>query len=410
MAYRNPQKIYELPFLFSIAMIVFILPTLFAVVGNNILTDSEYIHYTLFSLVCFWSGIIGHQIYKPKQNAQVRYRQQFYEKKMSYILYVIMLMSFAAIFYLGGYEVDERFGGLYAVLLYPARSLRPATIMLFTLYLITPSKDKLFFLVLSFLVSLKIIIIDGRRSEVFNMMITIAFPLFFVRKVIIPKVLIIPAILVSIFIFTFLPTIRTYTLKGDFETIFTLSPTQIILASISNEDKTNEVVEAAKNMQVVSVSGDYTWGTSMYNSIINQFASKTLFGEDVKESLTITQDLNLEELRSKDSKTENDYFKFYMTPTGFTSAFYEFGNWGFILFFLFGLLSKKLLLLAADRDKVPPIFIYCFFATFILYSIYDSILAIPTFMILYLVVYFIATKFSKVKSSTAFYQSKQVTN
>ncbi len=68
MAYRNPEEIYQLPFLYGIALLVYILPTLFGVKDNDtILSDLEYTRYTFFSFVCFWAAVLSYKFYPVKK-------------------------------------------------------------------------------------------------------------------------------------------------------------------------------------------------------------------------------------------------------------------------------------------------------------------------------------------------------
>ena len=396
-AYRDRDRLYQLPFLYSMGVVVYILPTLFGTLENQkVLTDVAYIKYCLFSTVCFWSGLLGYWSFFNTTKLRLIKRNVYDPDKMSYFLYAVMMAGFLAVAYIGGFDVSDRYGGAYAILLYPARALRPATIMLAVLYLIKPSKDKLSFLIISLLFSLKIILIDGRRSELFNLFITIAFPLFFIKGIRAPRKFIAPAILGAIIVFTFLPAYRNYTLKGDFNSVFSISPIALISSYIAGESS-SEVVEAARNLDIADNSQAFNYGTTLYNSFVYQFASSTIFGKATKESLMISSNLDLSKLKDKSAAYGGDEFKNYLASTGFASVFFEFGYFGFVLFFLFGYLTKKYYVRAILKNEICFIMFYCFFATFILSSIYDSMLYIPTFITLYLLVYWGARKYSRVK-------------
>ncbi|WP_419701187.1 O-antigen polymerase [Mucilaginibacter sp. NFX135] len=395
-AYKDRDKIYQLPFLYSMAVMVWILPTLLGVIDNKkLVTDSEYIRYCLFSVLCYWAAIVGYITYGNKRKPKVEVINAYDPDKMSRFLYVIMVISFGALIVMGGYDAESRNGGTYAVLLYPARCLRPATIMLLTLYLVKPSKDKMFFLIISVLFSLKIIIIDGRRSEVFNLMITIVFPLFFIKNIRVKRSLILPAVFVGVFVITVLPAYRNYSLKGNFSSLADISPTAV-MASYVVGDNRNEVVDAARNVEVADLSGDYNWGITLYNAFIYQYASSNIFGAKFKEELMIPYNLDLVKLRDQHAKYDGDEYRYYLSPTGFAAVFFEFGYLGFILFFLFAIITKRYYLKAIRRDNISAIMFYCFFSTFILFSIYDSMLFIPTNIIMYLLVFVGARKFSRI--------------
>ena len=400
LAYKDSDRIYQLPFLYSMAVLVYILPTLFGVINDSaVISDADYIRYCLFSTVCFWSALIGY--YSFYNNSKIK-RVTVYAydiDKWSRFLYVIMFSGFIAVAVLGSYDQTDRYGGAYAVLLYPARCLRPATIMLLVLYLLKPSKDRLAFLILSLLFSLKIIIIDGRRSEVFNLFITIAFPLFFIKGIKMPKAFIAPAIVGAIVVFIFLPAYRNYSLKGDFSSVATLSPTALLQSYVAG-GSTNEVIEAARNMEAADNSGKYNYGSTVYNVFVFQYAASSFFGKEFKESLLIPQNLDLQKLRDKTAKYGGDEYRNYLAPTGFAAVFFEFGYAGCLLFFFFGYLAKKYYVRANLKSDISALIFYCFFATFILFSIYDSMMYIPTNIILYLLVFWGAKKYSRKRNTT----------
>jgi oligosaccharide repeat unit polymerase len=395
--YRDGDKLYQLPFLYSIAVMVWILPSLLGVIGNTkLVSDSEYIRYSLFSTLCFWAALLGYRGFGKKNRIKMEAIHAYDPDKMSRFLYVVMIISFGALVVMSGYDADSRNGGTYAVLLFPARCLRPATIMLFVLYLLKPSKDKLLFLIISLLFSLKIIIIDGRRSEVFNLLITIVFPLFFIKNFKAPKAFILPSIFLGVFVITFLPVYRNYTLKGDFNSITDLSPAKVLTSYVAGENR-NEVVEATRNVEVASLSGNYNWGITIYNMFVYQYASSNFFGKDFKESLMIPYNLDLVTLRDKHAQYQGDEYRYYLAPTGFAAVFFEFGYLGFLCFFIFAAITKYYYNRAIRKDSVAAVMFYCFFATFILFSVYDSIMFIPTNIIMYLLVYYGARRYSRIK-------------
>lgn len=399
-AYRNQEKIYQLPFLYSVAFLIYVMPTLLAIMETKAsLDDTSYIRFTLFAAACVWSACLGYYLAGRKQIKPIRRNFQYVydDDKLCRAIYVFMAISFVLIVILGGFDPESRTGGTYAILLYPARFLRPATIMLLTVYLVKPSRTKLAFLIVSFLLSLKIILIDGRRSEAFNLFITIGFPLFFIKGYKIPRIFVIPGILGSIFIFTFFPVMRQYTMRGNFDKVLTLSPLEAIQNTEEADGRPSEIVDGARNMDVATLSGDYNYGVSAINLFVNQFASSTFFGKDFKESMTIDPELDLSYQRDKYSKSDNDLFRFYLAPTGTAAIYLEFGYFGVIVFFLFGYMTRRFYMRAEARNDIPNIMFYCFFSTFILFSVYDTIMSIPTMISGYLIVFYVSTLYARKK-------------
>ena len=252
------------------------------------------------------------------------------------------------------------------------------------------------FLIISLVFSLINIFVFGRRSEAFNLFITVVFPLFFVNNIKARRSFIVPGILVSLSIFVLFPVVRAFTISGDYSKVLTVSPAKAFATYLAAEG-TNEVVEAAKNMDVATISGNYNYGITAYNDFIYQFASSTIFGKKFKESLTVNLPLNLAKVRDKYSKSADDYFRNYLTPTGFAAVYCEFGYFGCLCFLLFGMICKKFYLKAIERDDLMSVMFYSFFSTFILFAVYDSLMSIPTFIIMYLLVYYVSKTYSKIK-------------
>lgn len=398
-AWRTPSKLYELPFLYGVACYVFIVPTLFFVKDDNyLLSDSQFNRYLINAVICFWAALWGYQSLKANRKFSIEKRTIIYNDKKIFVtlLPIIMIGGYASTL-IDPSEFGSEKGGVFALILFFSRLLRPTIIILFTTYLMQPKQKKLIFLLLYLFISLQFIFISGRRSEVFNLIITIIFPLFFIRKVIAPRQLIIPAIVVVIFIVAVLPVAREFTKKGEYDKLLGLSLTEISTAYLNGE-RTNEVIEAAINMEVIYRENNYSYGASLYNSLVHQYASATIFGRDFKNSLFIDK-VDIGSLRDKYFWMGESGYKGYLSYTGFAAAFYEFGYFGFLLFFLFGRLTKFFWTKATNEEDIFWIIFYCCFATFILFSVYHSITAIPTIFLPMLLILIVVMNLSRQKKS-----------
>jgi len=397
-AYKSPQKLYELPFLYGVACYVFIIPTLFFVKDDSyLLTDSQFNRYLLNAIICFWAAIWGyHSISSAQKLNEIKKESLYSDNKIFIAILPLIIIGGYASSLIDPSEFGSEQGGMFAIILFCSRLLRPAIVILFTTYLMKPSQKKLSLLILYLVFSLQFIIISGRRSEIFNLLITIIFPLFFIKKVYVPKQFVIPAIIVVIAVVAVLPVSREYTKRGEFNQLLNLSLSEISRAYLSGE-RTNEVIEAAINMEVVEREGIYNYGVSMYNYLIHQYASSTFFGQDIKKSLFLDK-VDMDSLRDKYFWMGDDIgYKGYLSYTGFAAIFYEFGYFGGILFFLFGRVTKIFWRKTYDGNVFWILF-YCCFATYILFSIYHSIMAIPTIFLPILIILIGIMNYAKVKN------------
>lgn len=385
---KDVRKIYQLPFLYSVFCLVFILPTLFYIKDfPNILSDSEYNRFIFNSILCVLGAILGYYSISEKQFSLNSSIYVYSESRIYIRILPFMLFGLYSAFLIDPTTFGDEVSGSFAIILFFSRLLRPVAIILFCLYLVKPDNKKLFLLLIWLFIVFQFIIISGRRSEVFTLAITIGFPLFFIRNIIVPKWAIMPSLFVALLVVIILPVVRQFTKAGEFEKIQSVDVNSIIGLYLVGEN-TNEVIEASINMEVTSIENNYGWGISVYNSFVNQYASATIFGKAFKENLYVKSGKNLEELRDAYwTQTSGGDFKPYLTLTGFASTFLEFGYFSCIIYFFFGRLCKRLYLLACKKDLYYVV-LYTVFSLFILMSVYDSLLAIPTtFLPFFLIIY-----------------------
>lgn len=402
--FRNSKYIYEFPGLFSLCSFVFIVPTLFAIRNFDTISDSIYNRYVINALLCFWCGIAGYyfgirniiikQTFKdnpPKYN---------YDKIINILSIYIFIGGVASIF-INPKNFGQELGGTFAIILFFSRLLRPAALIIICFYLIKQKKFPLFLLLIWAFFAIQFIVISGRRSETFISALIVIFPLFFIKKVQISRPLLLPITILAIGIVVLFPIYRQYTRAGQFSELSNVSAREMFSNQLEGQ-RTNEVIESAYNMDVVAKSGEFNYGTSFVNGLINQFVSSTIFGKDAKQSLLL-EGQDLAQMRSSYLLYSDDIgYKFYLTPTGFGNAFLEFGFFGCLMFAILGYLSCYLYKKAIYQNAVEPKVLYCMFAIMILFSVYDSIPSLVVYFLPYLFVYLHVFKFSNtvIKSSS----------
>jgi hypothetical protein len=388
---KDPKKMYELPFIFSMVGLVFIIPIAFAVLDEpQIAPDLGYNIFMINASMCFWAAIIGYNKFRPRINI---YKSVNYDhKKMLYGLIPLFIISQAASWYLSTIEVEGLWSGLPVYVLFFARFYRPAAIVLMINYLLRPTKLGLILLVIWLIGPLNLIFIAGRRSEVAILALTILVPLFFIKKWTPPKAAIFPAIFVAFFVVTMFPIIRQYTLQGNFDQVSKLNYSELLDDYFQNES-TNEFVESTLNLGAVYRSESYSYGTGFYNYFIKQYIPGGILGRDFKNNLMMDPGFNIETIRNN----YGDYgdFKFYLAPIGYAQAFYEFGFLSFIVFYFFGRICKKLFINAMYTEDLYYVAIYSAFSILIFYSVYSSLVEIPTFFLFYYILIKIVFKYSR---------------
>lgn len=388
-AIKDKTLFYQLPCLISITTLAFILPTLVVHVSDySYVNDQEYILYISNAILCILGSYLGYT-YNPNINLDYN-RVYSLNGLLLGVAPFMMVGFFISYFLIDPTTIGEELGGSYAILIYFGRLIRPAAIIVFSVWLFSKNKIALLLFILYLIVSLQFIIIAGRRSEVFTLAITILLPLFFVKNFIPSKRLGILLTCLGVMVFLILPLIREYTKQGQFSEIKNLS-FQTSIESYYEGDKTNEILEAAINMNVVFDYSGYSYGSRFINKFVNQFASGTLFGPEFKEDFKIkTFDL----ASARDVDLTNSNYKGYLAHSGFADTFYDFGYFSCIVFFFFARLSKILWNKAFFSNDLFYKMFYSYFVSMIFLSVYDSISFIPTTIVLSLIVFYIVFKTS----------------
>lgn len=396
-AFRDKTKYYQLPFLISITAIGFILPTLVAEsISAKNLSDQEFILYTINACLCLLGGYMGYY-YSPSKQSK---RKSLYSvNRIVFWTTPFMIIGFLISFFL----IDASLLGLinegvYAIYVYFGRLIRPTAMIAICVWLATKRKYALALFILYLIISAKFIFISGRRSEVYFLLITLLFPLFFITGYTPTKKLGIIGATIGALVFLLMPIVREYTREGNYSDLSSISFTPIITDYYSG-DRTNEIIEAAINMNIVYENSGYSFGARFINKFTHQFVSTTIFGSEVKRSAKI-ETFDLRDFRNKDYYSTN--YKSYLAHSGFADTFYDFGWLSCVVFFLFARISKILWISAYHHGDFFTKIFYCYFATLICWSIYDSISFIPTKIILGLIVIYFVRYNSKIKKAWAF--------
>lgn len=387
----DKTRFYQLPVIFSITTCALIIPSLFGqIFSNEILSDNEYNYYTLNVILCLLASYIG---YGYRLKARIINNKYDTTKILFGVLPFFLIGFFISFFLISAEEFGGVFGGMFAVLLFFARMIRPAAIVLLFVHLIKPRLLTWFLLLLWLVVPLRFIIISGRRSEFFMLIITILMPLFFVKNFVPSKKYMIIGSVICFAAFFVLPMARVYTRKGDFNEVKNIDFIEGIVAYNEGE-KTNEVFEAAINMNIVFEKGGYSYGGLYINKFVNQFASTTFFGGDLKESLQMYQ-FDIESSRNNLVDYKGSY-KNYLAPSGFVDSFYDFGFLAFIPFLLFARVSKIIWVQAYYSKNLYSKIFYSYFVVLMFMSIYDSLSFLPVLLVQVYIVFFPINNYSRV--------------
>jgi hypothetical protein len=162
-------------------------------------------------------------------------------------------------------------------------------------------------------------------------------------------------------------------------------------------EKVNDILEATYTQYALLKTGERNYGAEFYNAIIHQFASRTLFGEGLKQKLYISK-IDYDSIRKKVNNGEWGDFKRYLTRTGFVDVFGMFGFLGCLVFFLFARISKRIWYNAIYTDDYMHKVFYSYFTVmFICQAIYSHVSGFGVTLIHFLIVYLSVKYFSIIR-------------
>jgi len=395
---KDKTKLYQLPCLFGMVTVGMIVSTLITnVINVNGLSEDAFNLYIVNACLCLICAYFGYSL--PVKQISKAY--QYNEKKMLFITSIFFFIGLYFYFLLGEFDYAERNEGWAAIFIVFARFTRPATIIMLFLLLRKYSIYKLLIVLLWLCISLFRIGVDGRRSEFFLLLFTIFLPLFFVKGYIpYKKRFLLIAIVSGISVYILLPVVRIYTLESfyrgtnSWNEIANINFSKELLLTLEGE-KTNDILEATYTQYAIKETGEYNYGSDFYNRLVDQYASRTLFGEGTKEKLYINK-IDLYSVRRKVNEWGD--FRFYLTKTGFVDVFAMFGYFGCLMFFFFARISKRMWYDAIYTEDIMHKVFYSNFLIFICWAIYTSISWLIVALTHFLLVYLPIKYFSRVKN------------
>lgn len=383
----DKTALYQMPCLISITTLAFILPSIALNTANHeLFTDASYSIYVSNAILCMLGAYLGYHFGQSPDIDRIKSDNTYDRNKVIFYTSIFFLIGVFFSLQINPFELGGITEGFAVIKITLGRLIRPASIILIFCFLKKKNYWLVFLLLLWLFVTMRFVIISGRRSEVFIFFISLLLPLFFMRNLILSKLrYIIIGVLFGMSVFIVLPVVREFTKQQEYMKVQNINVIELFDTYFSG-DKTNEVAEAAFNVEVIYKENGYNYGASFYNSFVNQFVSSTLFGKDAKKKALIDV-TSIKELRGRHYNPHLGPFKFYLTPTGYADSFYAFGFFAFFLYGIFGYITRRIYDKAIYSGDVMDQIFYSFYVIMIFNSVYESISHIPVLLVMYLVVF-----------------------
>ncbi|MEO0770914.1 MAG: hypothetical protein AAFY72_16080, partial [Cyanobacteria bacterium J06649_4] len=174
---------------------------------------------------------------------------------------------------------------------------------------------------------LYMVLIAGRRTSTFILFITIGLTLFYTKKILPARWLVILAVAACAYLIPLLGALRgdfwALLLSGQLSEIDFSSGIDRILLS----GDVLELRNAAMSIETVNSTQSFGYGTGLWNDIVFQYVPGQLVGYEFKDSLMFDNALP-EDIKSLYGRS----FSLGSTPTGMGDSYAEFGFAGCLIF------------------------------------------------------------------------------
>lgn len=366
------DELLQFPTLVSLVYVVFFLPSLVIefITSNQmhlVLSYSLYHAIMTYAIYFVYYKLEFRQKRTKKLEPNIASDLVFSTVFIPLVLFALFFIDFSS--WGDGSQSNLGFG------LFFVRMTRPLAIYL--LFRLLDKRSLLLMLSLLLWLTLEIqaIFVSGRRSETIVFLVTIAVPLILTQRLRLRKVYIALGVVLGFFVVFGLPLVREDMKKGDFSSMLNLSYEDIVSYKLSNDSGTDDIIESLGNWEEFKLHGAFSYGARYWNKIVFQFASTTLFGEGIKESLTI--ETGFQKAMSKNGRA----YKNYITPTGFIDSYYDFGYFGVIPYLIFAVIMKKKWMNLKSRGDFISYWRYVYYIILAMHIVYDSISFLPILLI-----------------------------
>ena len=328
---------------------IFILPQAFALLNNPAQASQEAIaRFLLMSCLCTAMCWFGYRL-PPNKKLITKLDISFDNQKFLQvgIIFVIISYIFTFLLYqLNGLDLYTRYWtgiatiyNLFTGLIYPG-----LTIILISTFQ-RPSLSKIILILWAMIIPLQTIIIFGRREPTAILILTIGLSMYFTRRYVPSRWLIIVGISLSMLIIPLAHSYRMISASGDWSQILELRPAEYF-DNYLKQGETLEVRNAALLMDAAVQTGQYGFGTDYWNRLIFSFVPAQIVGTQLKESLQIKlYENNLEKLYNYGIPPGS-------TITGIGDSFVQFDYFGCLFFFAIGYIFKNLWISAKYKNSI----------------------------------------------------------
>lgn len=329
---RSPERIYQFPFLISAIFLAFIMPQAVSLVANPLIVSGETTdNILLFSCLCLWLTLAGYQL-RPSTKLISKFNIAVNANRLFRGGIVLILVSFLSSVALRQLAVSTNEVGNWtgpATILYFFSSLRYIAVAIFlNAYLQKQTTGRLVWLLFGLLPIVETVLVYGRRAPTFTLFALIGASLFFVKRVMPPRALVVGTIFLMAFLIPLIGQLRGEFWAGLFAGDLRVED---ILSGLDRVLLTGDVLELRNGAMLLEAANKlqkFGLGTGFWDDIVFRYVPGQLVGYDIKQALQFDWGVSTTDLIT----VFGTAFSTGSTKTGVGDSYAEFGYFGCLLF------------------------------------------------------------------------------
>jgi hypothetical protein len=343
----RPSRLYELPFLAGAMAFAFLAPQLPGVANDPTIPEGAYVKMMVMTMLCLGMLLVGWQ----GRNLPSRMMRLSFDEGR--LLAVAAVMSgLGAIFYFqlsrlpGEVSIGVQMSGAPVMYLFFARLLNYGLAIAALCFVRRPSVAAGTILAVDMIFCLDRILVTGKRAEAVEVILIFALALWFQRRWVPPRSLVLAGVFVGTVLMSSMSDYREITrAQGSFD--------RGSIASIDFAGNFRELLErggpelrnAVQRVGQIDRSARFDFGAVHWNRLVFNFVPAQLVGHRLKESL-----------RLPTPEPERDYQPATgTTETGMVDAFLSFWYFGAVKFLLLGWAMSRIWASAMSGSAVGQI-------------------------------------------------------
>ena len=336
------ERVYQFPFFMGAIFVTFLLPQAFALYDNPDSVEATALSRVFFMCcLCAVMCWAGYQI-NPNHHWVSKLNIVVEDYKLFRIGIIFLIISYIFKILLGLTAIETASNGNWTgpatVYVFFGKMIYIALAIFLIELLKRPSIKNFIFASLAAVIPF-LTILAGRRQPTMTFVLIIGLSFWFARKYVPPKIIVVLMVILALYLMPLLGKLRGNTWKlvaeGDWQQLSSTSQESL---EIVLEGEILELRNAALIMDASTKTGDYGYGTGLWDGFVFQYVPGQLIGRDLKKSLQFNwgpQQGHLLTLYGYSIPQGS-------THTGIADSFREFDYFGCLLFALIGMIFKTL--------------------------------------------------------------------